>query len=68
MKDKNYIEKDNCVYFYEPGAYNRIIKYSKITTIAKGKSGFVYVVVETSTPEVPIDIEKTLSYCNKLVS
>lgn len=68
MKDKNYIEKDNCIYFYEPGIYDGLIKYSKLIILAKGESGFVYAIVETSTPDVPIELEKSLNYCNELVS
>lgn len=68
MQDKQYIEKDDYVYYYDEGRYDGIIKYSEIVVIAKGKSGFVCVAVQTSTPNVPIDVEKAIEYCEKLVA
>lgn len=68
MQDKEYFEKDNCVCFYNPGRYDGIIKYSEIIILAKGEKGFVYVNVQTSTPDVQIDVDKALSYCNNLVT
>lgn len=68
MGNKDFVEKDGCVYFYDPGIYDGLIRYSKIIVITKGESGFVYAIVETSTPDVPIDIDKTLKSCNELVS
>lgn len=68
MKDKQYIEKDDYVYFYDKGRYDGIIKYSEIVVIAKGKSGFVCITVQTSTPNNPINVEKSIKYCQELVA
>lgn len=67
MKDKDYVEKDDCIYFFDEGIYDGIIRYSEIIVVAKGKSGFVCITVQTSTPDVPINVERTLKYCNELV-
>ncbi len=68
IKSTDYIKEENYIYYYEPGRYDGLIKYSKLIVIAKGDFGFVCAIVETSSPNIPIEIEKALTYCKEITS